>query len=59
MRALWKTLKSVQVIKPTKATKACKVALESGFVENIINNTSNELLLQFVIYISRDVLKAF
>ena len=41
------------------APKACKVALRSDFVENIINKKSHELLVHFVIYVTRDVLKVF
>ena len=32
------------------APKACKVALRSDFVENIINKKLHELLVHFVIY---------
>ena len=32
------------------APEACKVALQSDFVEDIINKKSHELLLHFVIY---------
>ena len=32
------------------APKACKVALQSDFVEDIINKKSHELLVHFLIY---------
>ena len=41
------------------APKACKVALRSDFVENIINKKSHELLVHFVIYGHSPVLKVF
>ena len=39
--------------------KAGKVALRSDFVENIINKKLHELLMHFVIYGTRYVLKVF